>query len=119
MSQIAAFYLIKNNQRHELPDGGCSGEVYTAIWDWCEYELDIDVRFCAPQTEDTLDCVLIDKPVAANLLKAFQQQEIPQLAAKIVADWDLPAEAAAQGLALLVSYLVHLREDTALLYEMV
>ena len=31
-----------------------------AIWDWCEYELDLDVRFPAPQTEDTLDCALLE-----------------------------------------------------------
>ena len=40
MSQIASFYLIKNNQRKELFDGNCSGAVYMAIWDWCEYELE-------------------------------------------------------------------------------
>ena len=39
MSQIASFYLIKNNQRKELSDGNCSGAVYMAIWDWCESEL--------------------------------------------------------------------------------
>ena len=33
MSQIASFYLIKNNQRQELSDGDCSGAVYMAIWD--------------------------------------------------------------------------------------
>ena len=60
MSQIASFYLIKNNQRKELSDGNCSGTVYMAIWDWCEYELDLDVRFPAPQTEDTLDCALLE-----------------------------------------------------------
>ena len=49
MSQIASFYLIKNNQRKELSDGNCSGAVYMAIWDWCEYELDLDVRFPTPQ----------------------------------------------------------------------
>ena len=50
MSQIASFYLIKNNQRQELSDGDCSGAVYMAIWDWCESELDLDVRFsCFPR----------------------------------------------------------------------
>ena len=48
MSQIASFYLLKNGQRQELPDGNCSGAVYMAIWDWCESELDLDVRFPAP-----------------------------------------------------------------------
>ena len=59
MSQIATFYLIKNNLRQELSGGDYSGAVYMAIWDWCEYELDLDVRFPAPQTEDTLDLSLI------------------------------------------------------------
>ena len=53
MSQIASFYLLKDGQRQELFDGDCSGAVYMAIWDWCESELDLDVRFPAPQTEDT------------------------------------------------------------------
>ena len=57
MSQIPSFYLIRNVQKKELSDGGCSGGVYTAIWDWCEDELDMDVRSRAPQTEDALDCV--------------------------------------------------------------
>ena len=61
MSQIASFYLIKNNQRQELSDGDCSGAVYMTIWDWCESELDLDVRFPAPQTEDTLDCALLER----------------------------------------------------------
>ena len=71
MSQIASFYLIKNNQRKELSDGNCSGAVYMAIWDWCEYELDLDVRFPASQTEDTLDCVLLEGELASKLLAAL------------------------------------------------
>ena len=60
MSQIASFYLLKDGQRQELSNGDCSGVVYMAIWDWCESELDLDVRFPAPQTEDTLDCALLE-----------------------------------------------------------
>ena len=52
MSQIASFYLLKDGRRQELSNGDCSGAVYMAIWDWCESELDLDVRFPAPQTED-------------------------------------------------------------------
>ena len=59
MSQIASFYLLKDGRRQELSNGDCSGAVYMAIWDWCESELDLDVRFPAPQTEDTLDLSLI------------------------------------------------------------
>ena len=54
MSQIASFYLLKDGLRRELSDGGCSGAVYMAIWDWCESALDLDVRFPAPQMEDAL-----------------------------------------------------------------
>ena len=72
MSQIASFYLIKNNQRQELSDGDCSGAVYMAIWDWCESELDLDVRFPAPQTEDTLDCALLEGELASQLLAALR-----------------------------------------------
>ena len=47
MSQIASFYLLKDGRRQELSNGDCSGAVYMAIWDWCESELDLDVRFPA------------------------------------------------------------------------
>ena len=73
MSQIASFYLIKNNQRQELSDGDCSGAVYMAIWDWCESELDLDVRFPAPQTEDTLDCALLEGELASQLLATLRE----------------------------------------------
>ena len=68
MSQLASFYLIKKGQRRELSDGDCSDDVYMAIWDYCEGELDIDERFHAPQTEDVLDCVLFDKKMAEALM---------------------------------------------------
>ena len=77
MSQIASFYLIKNNQRQELSDGDCSGAVYMAIWDWCECELDLDVRFPAPQTEDTLDCALLERDLAYNMLAALREWDLP------------------------------------------
>ena len=110
MSQIASFYLIKNNQRQELSDGDCSGAVYMAIWDWCESELDLDVRFPAPQTEDTLDCALLEGELASQLLAALREQDLPELAAEIAPDWDLPTEAVQSGLNTLRSHLelVHL-----------
>ena len=49
MSQIASFYLLKDGRRQELSNGDCSGAVYMAIWDWCESELDLDVRFLLPR----------------------------------------------------------------------
>ncbi len=119
MSQISSFYLLKNGQRQELSDGDCSGEVYMAIWDWCECELKLDVRFPAPQTEDTLDCALLKGELASDLLAALREQDLPELAAEIAPDWDLPAKAVQSGLETLRSHLELLQGDTALLYEMV
>ena len=90
MSQIASFYLLKDGRRQELSGGDCSGAVYMAIWDWCESELDLDVRFPA----------------------------LPELAAEIAPDWDLPTEAVQSGLETLRSHLELVRGDIALLYEM-
>lgn len=118
MSQIASFYLINNNMRQELSDGDCSGDVYMAIWDYCESELDIDVRFPAPQTEETLDCALMEGKLASNLLEALQNQNLPKLAAEIAPDWDLNVEAVQSGLETLCFHLKLVRDDTALLYEM-
>ena len=119
MSQIASFYLLKNGQRQELSDGNCSGEVYMAIWDWCEYELELDVRFPAPQTEDTLDCALLVGELASDLLAALREQDLPGLAAEIAPDWDLPTSAMQSGLETLRSHLELVQSDTALLYEMI
>ncbi len=119
MSQIASFYLLKDGQRQELSDGDCSGEVYMTIWDWCESELDLDIRFPAPQTEDTLDCVLLAGERAAKLLAELQERELLKLSEKIAPDWNLSAEAVEQGLHTLRSHLELLQDDTALLYEMV
>ena len=93
MSQIASFYLLKDGRRQELSNGGYSGAVYMAIWDWCESELDLDVRFPAPQTEDTLDCALLEGELAEELLAALESRDLPALAAGDRPDWDLPAGA--------------------------
>ena len=119
MSKIASFYLIKNNQRKELSDGNCSGAVYMAICDWCESELDLDVRFPAPQTEDTLDCTLLEGELASKLLAALREQDLLELAAEIAPGWDLPAKVVQSGLETLRSHLELVRGNTALLYEMV
>ena len=118
MSQIASFYLLKDGQRQELSNGDCSGVVYMAIWDWCESELDLDVRFPAPQTEDTLDCALLEGEPASKLLAALREQDLPELAAEIAPDWDLPAEAVQSVLETLLSHLELVRGAAALLYEM-
>ena len=119
MSQIASFYLLKDSRRQELSGGDCSGVVYMAIWDWCESELDLDVRFPAPQTEDTLDCALLEGELASKLLAVLREQDLPELAAKIAPDWDLSTEAVQSGLETLRSHLELVRGDVALLYEMI
>ena len=118
MSQIASFYLLKDGRRQELSNGDCAGAVYMAIWDWCESELDLDGRFPAPQTEDTLDCALLEGELASKLLAALQEQDLPELAAEIAPDWDLPTEAVQSGLETLSSHLELVQGDAALLYEM-
>ena len=119
MSQIASFYLIKNNQRKELSDGNCSGTVYMAIWDWCEYELDLDVRFPAPQTEDTLDCALLEGELASKLLAALREQGSSRSwQPRSPRSGPLPTEAVQSGLNTLRSHLELVQGDAALLYEM-
>ena len=118
MSQIASFYLLKDGRRRELSDGGCSGAVYMAIWDWCESELDLDVRFPAPQAEDALDCALLEGELAEEVLAALEGRDLPALAVEIAPDWDLPAEAVRSGLHTLRSHLELARGGGALLYEM-
>ncbi len=118
MSQIASFYLLKDGQRQELSNGDCSGAVYMAIWDWCESELDLDVRFPAPQAEDTLDCALLEGELAEELLSALESRDLSKLAAEIAPDWNLPTEAVQIGLETLRSHLELVQGNTALLYEM-
>ncbi len=118
MSQIASFYLLKDSRWQELSDGDCSGEVYMAIWDWFESELELDVRFYAPQTEEVLDCVLLEGKLAGKLLTALEERNLLVLAAEIAADWDLLAETVQSGLETLRSYLDLVQDGTALLYEM-
>ena len=118
MSQIASFYLLQDGRRQELSDGGCSGAVYMAIWDWCEGKLELDVRLSAPQTEGIPDCALLKGELAFALLAALQDQDLPRLAAEIAPDWDLPANAVQRGLETLRSHLELAQGDATLLYEM-
>ena len=109
---------LEESMEQELSNGDCSGAVYMAIWDWCESELDLDVRFPAPQTEDTLDCALLEGEPASKLLAALREQDLPELAAEIAPDWDLPTETVQSGLETLRSHLELVQGDAALLYEM-
>ncbi len=74
--------------------------------------------FPAPQTEDTLDCALLEGELASQLLAALREQDLPELAAEIAPDWDLPTEAVQSGLNTLRSHLELVQGDAALLYEM-
>ena len=53
----------------------------------------------------------LDREVALKLL-------LPELAAEIAADWELPTEAVQSGLETLRSHLELVQSDAALLYEM-
>ena len=119
MSQIAFFYLLKDGQRQELSNGDYSGAVYMAIWDWCEYELDLDVRFPAPQTEDTLDYALLEGELASNALAALREQDLPSWPLKLPLTGICPPEAVQSGLETLRSHLELVQGDAALLYEMI
>ena len=66
-----------------------------------------------------LDCVLFNKEMAAQLLAALHKQDLPQLAAEIGPDWDLPADAVQRGLKTLCSHLEKVQDSTVLLYEMI
>lgn len=118
MSQIASFYLLNGGRRQELSGGDCSGAVYMAIWDWCESELSLDVRFPAPQSEETLDCALLEGELASNVLAALREQALPELASEIALDWDLSTEAVQSGLETLHSHLELVKGNAALLCEM-
>ena len=57
----------------------------------------VDVRFPAPQTEDTLDCALLEGELASKVLAALREQDLQELATEITPDWDLPTEAVQSG----------------------
>ena len=50
-------------------------------------------RFPAPQTEDTLDCALLEGELASERLAALRERDLPELAAEIAPDWGLSTEA--------------------------
>ena len=53
------------------------------------------------------------------MLAALREQDLPELAAEIAPDWDLPTEAVQSGLETLRSHLELVQDDAALLYEMI
>ena len=69
------------------------GAVYMAITGLnVRGRLDLDRRFPAPRTENTLDCALLEGELASELLAALREQSLPELAAEIA--W---AESAHRG----------------------
>ena len=50
-------------------------------------------RFPAPQTEDTLDCALLEGELASERLAALRERDLPELAAEVAPDWGLSTEA--------------------------
>ena len=52
------------------------------------------------------------------MLAVLRERDLPELAAEIAPDWDLPAETVQSGLETLRSHLELVRGNTALLYEM-
>ena len=44
-------------------------------------------RFPASQTEDTLDCALLEGELASERLAALRERDLPELAAEIAPDW--------------------------------
>ena len=50
-------------------------------------------RFPASQTEDTLDCALLEGEPASERPAAFQERDLPELAAEVAPDWGLSTEA--------------------------
>ena len=61
---------------------------------------------------------MLEGELASRLLAALREQDLPELAAEIALDWDLPTEALQSGLETLRSHLELVRGNTALLYEM-
>ncbi len=99
MSQIASFYLLKDGRRQELSNGDCSGAVYMAIWDWCESELDLDVRF--PRSPDGGHPGLRSAGGRAGGLMCWQlcgSRTSRNWPLKLPQTWDLPTEAVQSGL---------------------
>ena len=50
----------------------------------------------------------------SQLLAALREQDLPELAAEIAPDWDLPTEAVQSGLETLRSHLELVQDDAAL-----
>ena len=119
MSQIASFYLIKNNQRQELSDGNCIWRGLYGYLGLVRVRAGSRCPFSCSQTEDTLDCALLEGELASKVLAALREHNLPQLAAKIAPDWDLPTEAVQGGLETLRFHLELVQDEAALLYEMI
>lgn len=118
MSQIASFSLLnRRGTRKELPDGGLSGEVYTAILSYFEDDLEIDCRINAPAETVALDCAMIDLALAEELLEILKS-DASVLADGIAGEWELPADLVGVGLKTFRGHLQQVSEDVSLFYEL-
>lgn len=121
MSQIAIFTLDDGHgHREELSDGGCSGALYTIIWETFE-EMGVDCRAQAALDCMALDCVRIDTALAAELLRLLPktEEERSAWAAQIALEWAMPVEILAVGLETLAAHLRQVTEGRMLYYELI
>ena len=90
------------------------------LFDWMEYLIKDDMLFLQDYEEKLshLEEELLEGKLASELLATLREQSLPELAAEIAADWDLPTEAVQSGLETLRSHLELVQSDAALLYEM-
>ena len=121
MSQIAIFTLEDSQgHREELTDGGCSGALYTIIWETFE-EMGVDCRMQAALDCTALDCVQIDAALAAELLRLLPKtaEERAAWTAQIALEWEMPAELLAAAVQALAAHLRQVSAERILNYEMI
>ena len=64
-----------------------------------------------------MDCALLERELASQLLAALREQNLMKLATEIATGWELPTDSVQSGLETLRSHLELVRGNTALLYE--
>ena len=117
MSQIAQFFLMKGGEKlQELPDAGCSGEVYTVLLSHLEEKLEFDCRTDV-WNDDLMDCAEFDLPLARNVLKEVGNSA-EEVAGEIAREWELPQERVEAAWKALLSYLTQVTEEVSLRYEL-
>jgi len=109
------------NEGLELPDSGCSGEIYTAIFDYLEAEKEIDccdmgdfmeLQDSWMEIREPTDLRIFTYEKAREMLAALSDAD----PAYIAEDWEQDEEAVAGGLMALESCLQTLDAQHCLLY---